>query len=169
MTANAAQRAYLAEWRVSSVDDFAPGSSHKLDYANLHDVPDPEPDQPAEPEQTEAQRLYLSTFGPNATVDDLDDFSRDIFAKMGPKAKGPDAGDTAKPATSRASGGPPQWDAQKVAGASLTPSRRLELAHLFDVLTKAHREAMAGIPEHLRETRYDVETAKHHLAPYLKT
>lgn len=146
---NQAQKTFLREKGVESFDDLDRVSLDRLHYANLADEPDPAPVKP-EPELTEAQRQYLL----GRTVDDLDSFEREIFAKMAPAEK------------ATAFRGQPRLSAAKVA--SLPADRRLELAHYADTLVVDYREGMRGVPPDLRSTRNDIATARAHATAYLE-
>lgn len=155
---NVAQKEYLAACGKASVEDFEPGSASKLEYANLHGVPDPVSE--TVPRYSEAQFQYLC----GQSVDDLDEFQREIFRRMGTPVDGTNTTDdisTAKPS------GPPKLNTQKLADAGLTPTARGEVFEWFQVLEQAHREAQAEIPEHLRQTRFHVDRARMFVEPYL--
>ncbi|MER8371114.1 hypothetical protein [Mesorhizobium sp. M1406] len=155
---NIAQKEYLAACGKASVDDFEPGSAAKLEFANLQYVPDAEP-EPAS-KYTELQVQYLC----GQSVEELDEFQRGFFEAFGAPSVGSNTTDgtgTAKPS------GAPKLNTQKLADSGLTPTARGEVFEWFQVLEQAHREAQAGIPEHLRETRFDAERARQYVAPFL--
>ncbi|TIU48984.1 MAG: hypothetical protein E5W19_15300 [Mesorhizobium sp.] len=155
---NAAQKEYLAACGKVSVDDFEPGSASKLEYANLHGVPDPVSE--TVPKYSEGQAQYLC----GQSVDELDSFQRGIFESLGAPSVG--TGTTDRTSTAKPSG-PPKLNTQKLADAGLTPTARGTVLEWFQVVQEAHRESLAGIPEHLRSTRFDVERARQYVAPYL--
>ncbi|TPK05698.1 hypothetical protein FJ872_25775 [Mesorhizobium sp. B2-5-9] len=150
---NAAQKEHLAALGVASVHDLPPGSNSKLEYANLKDTPDPVSVETGR-KYSDGQVQYLS----GRSVDDLDDFQRGILAGLGTTT---DQTSTAKPS------GAPKLDVGKLQASGLTPTARNEILDWFEVLEKADREARSGIPEHLRSTRWDIERAREHVAPYL--
>lgn len=156
---NQSQRALLRERGVASFDELPIGSIARVEYANRADFPD-EPDPTpakAEPEVSEAQRVYLSTF-PDGLAS-MDALQRDVFDRMG--AGTPQTGPAARPAKSAE----PRLDPAKIAG--LSPTRRAELHDHVQTLIQNHREAMRGIDPSARETARWIEEAKAHAVPYL--
>ncbi|TPI80432.1 hypothetical protein [Mesorhizobium sp. B2-8-9] len=156
MTQTQSQKDFLAANGVGSVDELAP--LRRLEWcelASVLDEPKPESDKPVE---TKAQRQFLC----GQSFDDLDDFSKEIYLKMGATKAVTDDGNTT-PASKPA--GPPRLDPKKLEG--LTPLRRSQLHEHAQVLAQHHREAMAGIAPHLRESRWDIDAARLQTAPYL--
>lgn len=152
---NAEQTAFLHRHGVDSVHDL-PDPIRKLEYTEIDSTPDPV----AAPSFSDAQTQYLD----GRTVDDLDSIQRTIFAGL---ATSPAATASDTHATPPRTSGEPKLDVRKLAESGLTPTSRGEVFDWFQVLQKAYREALSGVPSHLRTTRYDVERARDHCAPYL--
>ncbi|TGS97467.1 hypothetical protein EN814_09750 [Mesorhizobium sp. M2D.F.Ca.ET.171.01.1.1] len=150
---NQNQKDFLAQHGVATVNDLT-DPLRRLEYTEIDPAPDPAPIETET--ETEAQRQFLC----GQSFDDLSDFSKEIYLKMGASKAVTDVG-TAAPARP----GPPRLDPKKLEG--LTPLRRSQLFEHVQVLEQNHREAMAGIAPHLRDSRWEVEAARLQTAPYL--
>lgn len=158
---NAEQTAFLHRHGVDSVHDL-PDPIRKLEYTEIDSTPDPV----AAPSLSDAQVQYLG----GRAVKELDPIQRSIFAGLGGGGnESPVATVSGTHATPPRTSGEPKLDVRKLSESGLTPTSRGEVFDWFQVLAKAHRESTAGIPEHLRTTRYDVARAREYCAPYLIT
>lgn len=157
---NAEQTAFLHRHGVDSVHDL-PDPIRRLEFTEIDATPDPV----AAPSLSDAQVQYLG----GRTVKELDSVQRSIFAGLATTTESPVATASDTHATPPRTSGEPKLDVRKLSESGLTPTARGEIYDHWQVLQKAHREAMSGIPEHLRTTRYDVARASEYCAPYLIT
>ncbi|TGP27956.1 MULTISPECIES: hypothetical protein [unclassified Mesorhizobium] len=155
---NASQKQFLAERSAATVNDLEP--LQRLMWLEIDSSPDP---VESGPEYTGAQLEWLATYRNDEEREAAlaDPFLRDIFDGM--RSKKPTPEGTAAVAPKRT--GPPMLSPRKLE--SLPPLRRAQLFEHAQVLAQDHREALAGIAPHLRESRWDIEAARLQAGPYL--
>ena len=166
MKFNQAQTAYLNQFPGIAFKDLS--ADQRLHVANLAHEPDEAAITNSEPDLTEAQKLYLSTF-PDG-LESMDDVQRAVFDGMGPKPSATTpAGQQPASSTPATPGRPGEWfrlDEARIA--HLPPERRLELQEHVDVLNADRKAAMAGVPAERREaTRNHIDSARSNTAVYL--
>ncbi|TPO01483.1 hypothetical protein [Mesorhizobium sp. B1-1-5] len=156
---NAAQSDFLASHGVTSVQEIADPMVRLL-YTEIDGRPDVVEVKERD-SLTGAQREYLASYGVESP-EQLEPFARSIFDAFGePKAE-TDTGKASK------SSGSPELDVHKIAAANLTPLTRSQLVDWLAVLKQDYHEGMRGLPQHQRTSRFEIETARLHVGPYLK-